>query len=40
MELDFENMTIGELRRLTEEFKRLTPNFKTAEDYLQELKNE
>jgi len=40
MELDFENMKIGELRRLTEEFKRLTPDFKTAEDYLQGRKDE
>lgn len=36
MKMDFENLTIGELRRITEEFKRLTPDFKTAEDYLEE----
>lgn len=32
----FENMTIGELRKLTEEFKKLCPEIKTAEDYLNE----
>lgn len=36
MKMDFENLTIGELRRITEEFKRLTLDFKTAEDYLEE----
>lgn len=37
--MEFEDMTIKQLRKLTEEFKRLTPEFQTAEDILKE-KNE
>lgn len=38
--MNFEDMTIGEVRRMTEEFKRLHPEVKTAEELLEELKNE
>jgi len=34
----FENMTIRELRKITEQFKDQNPDFKTAEELLKELK--
>lgn len=37
---EFENMTIGELRKLTEDFLVLNPNFQSAEELMEELKNE
>ncbi len=32
----FENMTIGELRKLNEEFKENNPDVKTVQEYLDE----
>ncbi len=34
---NFEDMTIKELRKLTEQFKDQNPEFKTAEELLEEM---
>lgn len=36
MELNFENFTIGQLREMTKEFLSQNPDFKTAEQLLEE----
>ncbi len=36
MELNFEDMTIGELRKLNEQFKDQNPEIKTAQELLEE----
>lgn len=36
----FEDMTIGELRKLTEEFKEQNPDVPTAEELLDDLERE
>lgn len=38
MELkEFEDLTVGELRKITEEYKRLNPDVKPAQELLEEL---
>jgi len=36
----FEDLTIRELRKLTEDYKKENPNVQTAQELLDELKNE
>ena len=38
MELNFENLTIGQLKRLTEEYLKSNPDFKTALQLFEEWK--
>ena len=33
----FEDLTIGELRKITEEFKKENPDIKTAQELLEEI---
>lgn len=40
MELNFENFTIGQLRKLTEEFLNQNKDFETAQELLNKLKND
>ena len=36
----FKDMTIKELRKLTEQYKEQNPNVQTAQELLEEIKNE
>ena len=36
--MNFENLTIKEVKELTDQFKSNNPNFKTSQEYLEDLK--
>ena len=40
MNKEFESLTIGQLKKLYEQFRNQNPNFQTAEELLEEMNNQ